>query len=346
MKRGKRWNGCAKVWPPPFDLEQHDLGAAAIVPDLQLGARVIVRVDVGILDHARRAVMSRELREVSDRGVGREHGAAAAPEAVERHLAALVGIHRVLGAVQDQDRDRLPRFLAVEVRVVGQRRRHRRHRRDPVRQLEREAIGELAAVRDPRGVDAIGIRVLLGDEEVDHLSEERDVVDVLRVGRVGRRGAAIVPVLLEAVRVDGEEAVAVGEPIELVVGRRGAPRGRRPATRAARTRAAATPRAWRGGTSGSGARAPPTESEPVEQLAVERGHRLDRRRVEPVPPGRGDTRARAGRARPRRSRGSAASEHRHDAAAGAPLVEIGERRGNLAHPDHARRGGAVAAGRE
>jgi hypothetical protein len=55
---------------------------------------------------------------------------------------------------------------------------------------------------------------MLADEAIDHRGEKADVVDVLGVGRVGPRLAAVVPVALEAVGIDRQEAVTLRQLVE------------------------------------------------------------------------------------------------------------------------------------
>ena len=133
-------------------------------------------------------------------------------------LAALIRIDGVRGAVDDHHRHRLVGRRAGEVFRRRPARRDRRDARELPGLLQREAIGELAAVRPAGGEDALPVDLVVGGLLLDHRVDEALVVDVHAARGLRRSLAAIVPGRLEAVGIDDDKAVGVGEHVEFLAG--------------------------------------------------------------------------------------------------------------------------------
>ena len=107
-------------------------------------------------------------------------------------------------------------MLAIQVAAGRQARDHGRHRAHEVGRLEREAQRHLPAVRDAGREHARAIGAVLAREAIGERAQEADVVDVERVRGVGRSLAAVVPMPLEAVGVDRDEARLLRQHVEVV----------------------------------------------------------------------------------------------------------------------------------
>jgi hypothetical protein len=219
-KRGRAPpSASARAAGPAVAAEQSDRRPPAAAPDAALDPRAVARVRVRKRLSRRRAVVAREPGEVGDGVLRRVHRSAGLEHAEERDLAAFVGVHRIVGAVREEERRSAPRRRAVEVLVRRQVGRDRRGERHPVGRLEREPERQLAPVRDAGREDAREPDAELPRELRLEGPQEAHVVDVLAVRRVGPRQPAVVPVALDAVRVRDDRAGAVRPDVEPVAAR-------------------------------------------------------------------------------------------------------------------------------